>query len=361
VAPDGRLDAIWLDTRNAANNTDSQLFYSYSRDGGTTWSANVAVSQPSNPFLGYPNQNKMGDYISIVSDLDGGNVAYTATFNGEQDVYYVHVAPPSLKLQNISTRARVLTGEHVLIAGFIVTGTEPKKVIIRGIGPSLSGVAGVLSNPTLELHQGDATLAVNDDWKIASNGSSQQAEVEATTVPPSNDAESAIVMTLNPGSYTAILSGKNAGTGVGVVEVYDLAAGANSLLANISTRGFVDVNDNVLIGGLIVGGGAAEGNARVLVRALGPSLAGFGVQDALQDPVLELHDANGGTIAKNDNWQTNDETQKSQQSEIQATGLAPTNSLESAIVTVVPAGPLTAIVRGTNGTTGVATVEVYNL
>ena len=273
----------------------------------------------------------------------------------------MRVSPPSLKLLNISTRARVLTGEHVLIAGFIVTGTEPKKVIIRGIGPSLSGVPGALADPTLELHQGSTTLAVNDNWKIASNGSSQQAEVEATTVPPSNDAESAIVMTLNPGSYTAILSGKNGGTGVGVVEVYDLASGANSLLANISTRGFVDINDNVLIGGLIVGGGAADGNARVLVRSLGPSLAGFGVQDALPDPVLELHDANGGTIATNNNWQTNDQTNQSQQSEVQATGLAPANSLESAIVTVVPAGPITAIVRGSNGTTGVGTVEVYNL
>ena len=361
VAPDGRLDAVWLDTRNAANNTDSQLFYSYSRDGGDTWSANVAVSKPFNPFIGYPNQNKMGDYISIVSDNEGGNVAYTATFNGEEDVYYVRVAPPSLKLVNISTRARVLTGEHVLIAGFIVTGTEPKKVIIRGIGPSLSGVPGVLSDPTLELHQGDTTLAANDNWKTASNGSSQQAEVEATMVAPSNDAESAIVMTLNPGSYTAILSGKTGGTGVGVVEVYDLATGANSQLANISTRGFVETNDNVLIGGLFVGGGAADGNARVLVRALGPSLVPLGVQDALQDPVLELHDANGGTIATNDNWETNDQSKQSQQSEVQATGLAPSNSSESAIVAVVPAGPLTAIVRGSNGTSGVGTVEVYNL
>jgi hypothetical protein len=361
VAPNGRLDAAWLDTRNAGNNIQSQLFYSYSRDAGNTWSPNVAVSDPFNPTIGYPNQNKIGDYITIVSDNEGGNIAYTATFNGEQDIYYLRVAPPSLKLLNISTRARVLTGEHVLIAGFIVTGTEPKQVIIRGIGPSLSGVPDALSDPTLELHQGNTTLAINDNWKIASNGSSQQAEVETTTVPPSNDAESAIVMTLNPGSYTAILSGKNGGTGVGVVEVYDLATGTNSLLANISTRGFVDINDNVLIGGLIVGGGATDGNARVLVRSLGPSLAGFGVQDALQDPVLELHDANGTLTASNDNWQTNDQTGQSQQAAILATGLAPADAFEPAIVTILPAGPSTAIVRGKNGTTGVGTVEVYNL
>jgi len=185
--------------------------------------------------------------------------------------------------------------------------------------------------------------------------------VEATTVPPANDAESAIVITLNPGSYTATLSGKNGGTGVGVVEVYDLSASANSQLGNISTRGVVETNDNVLIGGFIVGGSAADGNARVLVRALGPSLAGFGVQNALQDPMLELHDANGGTIATNDNWQKNDQTQQSQQSEVQATGLAPTDPREPAVIAVISAGPLTAIVRGSNGTTGVGTVEVYNL
>jgi len=361
VAPNGRIDSVWLDTRNAANNTDSQLFYSYSSDGGATWSANIAVSEPFNPFVGYPNQNKIGDYITMVSDNGGSNVAYSATFNGEEDVYYVRVEPPSLRLLNISTRVRVLTGEQVLIAGFIITGTDPKRVIIRGIGPSLNGVAGVLSDPTLELHQGNVTIATNDNWKTKSDGSSQQAEVEATTIPPKNDLESAIVMTLNPGTYTAILSGKNNGTGVGVVEVYDLAQGANSQLANISSRGFVDTNDNVMIGGLIVGGGSADGYARVLVRALGPSLTGSGVQGALQDPTLELHDANGATTATNDNWKINDQTQQSQEAEVRATTLAPTNDLESAIVTTLLPGPSTAIVRGKNNGTGVALVEVYNL
>lgn len=361
VAPNGRIDAVWLDTRNSTNNVNSQLFYSYSKDAGDTWSTNVAVSEPFNPTIGYPNQHKIGDYITMVSDNGGGNVAYTATFNGEQDVYYVRVAPPSLRQLNISTRARVLTGEHVLIAGFIISGMEPKKVIIRGIGPSLGGVAGAMADPTLELHQGNTTLATNDDWKTASNGSSQQAEVEATTIPPTNDAESAIVATLNPGSYTAILSGKNGGAGIGVVEVYDLNSAGNSQLANISTRGFVDTNDNVLIGGFIVGAGAAEGNARVLVRSLGPSLTGFGVQDPLADPMLELHDANGATTATNDNWQTNAQTQQSQQAELQATGLAPSNPAEAALVTVLPAGQWTAIVRGKNNGTGVGTVEIYNL
>src|SRR5207248_2209197 len=292
VAPNGRIDAVWLDSRNAANNSDSQLFYSFSTDAGNTWSANVAVSDPFNPFLGYPNQNKMGDYITIVSDNAGGNVAYTATFNQKEDIYYVRVAPPPPQLLNISTRARVLTNDQVLIAGFIINGTEPKKVMIRGIGPSLNGVGVTLADPTLELHQGSTTLATNDNWKTKSDGTSQQAEIEAATIPPTNDSESAIVMTLTPGTYSAILAGKNGGTGVGVVEVYDLGQAANSKLANISTRGFVDTGDNVMIGGLIVGG-SGGGSAKVIVRALGPSLTGSGIAGALADPILELHDGNG--------------------------------------------------------------------
>ena len=248
-----------------------------------------------------------------------------------------------------------------MIAGFIITGTDPKKVIIRGMGPSLNGVNGTLADPTLELHQGNTTLAVNDDWKMRSDGTSQQAEVESTTIPPLNDRESAIVMTLNPGSYTAILSGKAGGTGIGVVEVYDLAQGANSQLGNISTRGFVDANDNVMIGGFIAGGNALSGYARVLVRALGPSLTAAGVQGALQDPTLELHDANGVTTAANDNWKTNDQTQLPQESEVRATGLAPSNDSEAVIVAALPPGPGTAIVRGKNNAVGVALIEVYNL
>jgi hypothetical protein len=361
VAPDGRLDAIWLDTRNASNSTDSQLFYSYSRDGGNTWSANVAVSQPFNPLIGYPNQNKIGDYMTIVSDLGGGNVAYPATFNGEQDVYYVRVVPPSLNTLNLSTRARVLTGEQVLIAGFIISGKDPKRVIIRGIGPSLSGVTGKLSDPTLELHQGGTPLASNDNWKTKPDGTSQQAEVEGTTIPPTNDSESAIVMTLNPGSYTATLSGVNGGTGIGVVEVYDLDQAADSRLANISTRGFVDTDDNAMIAGLIAGQGETDARAQVLIRAIGPSLSDSGIQGPLHDPTLALHDANGATIATNDNWKINDQTQHSQEALIRSSTIAPSNDLEAAIVATLPPGPSTAIVRGKNNSTGVGLVEVYNL
>jgi hypothetical protein len=361
VAPHGRIDAVWLDSRNAANNTDSQLFYSYSLDGGTTWSPNVEVSEPFSPYVGYPNQSKIGDYLTIVSDVAGGNVAYSATFNGEEDIYYVRVAPPPQLLLNISTRARVSTGEKVLIAGFVVKGTDPKRVIIRGIGPSLSNIPGTLADPVLELHQGNTTLVRNDNWKTRQDGSSQQAEVEATNVPPTNDLESAIVATLSPGTYTAILSGNNNGSGTGVVEVYDLDQSANSELANLSSRGFVDVDNDVMIGGLIVGGPNSDGKATVLLRALGPSLSNLGVQTPLADPTLELHDSNGGTLATNDNWKINDQTQLSQESAIRATTIAPANDSEAALIATLSPGTYTAVVRGKNNTTGVALVEVYNL
>ena len=181
----------------------------------------------------------MGDYIHMVSDNAGADVAYTATFNNrEEDVYYVRVAPLTSRLLNISTRAQVLTGDQVLIAGFIINGTGAKKVIIRGIGPSLTsaGLSGVLADPTLELHQGTTTLVTNDNWKTRSDGTSQQAEVVATTIPPTNDFESAIVRTLNPGQYTAILKGKNNGTGVGLIEVYDLTSGGRTPSLPTSAR-----------------------------------------------------------------------------------------------------------------------------
>jgi hypothetical protein len=269
---------------------------------------------------------------------------------------YDPVPPPTGQLLNISTRMEVLNGDQVLIGGFIVTGTDPKRIIVRGIGPSLP-VGGALADPTLELHQGGTTLVTNDNWKINDQtGQSQEADIRATTIQPTNNLESAILTTLSPGSYTAILAGKNGGTGVGLVEVYDLAQGANSRLGNISSRGFVDTGDNVMIGGFIVGGGSGD-SARVLVRALGPSVP---VAGALGDPTLELHDGSGTTIATNDNWKTRSDG-VSQQAEIEATTIPPTNDLESAIVQTLPPGNYTAIVRGKNNSNGVGLVEVYNL
>jgi WD40 repeat protein len=290
--------------------------------------------------------------VLVAGGSDGSASLATA------EVYIGPPTPPALL--NISTRMRVLTDDNVLIGGFVITGTELKSVLIRGIGPSLSGVGVSLSDPTLELHQGSTTLTTNDNWKTRSDGTSQQADIEATTIPPTNDLESAILMTLSPGAYTAILAGKDGGTGVGLIEVYDLGQGANSKLANISTRGSVDTGDNVMIGGLIVGGGSGDGTATVLVRALGPSLTGSGVPGALGDPTLELHDGSGAAIATNDDWKTRPDG-TSQQAEIEATGIPPTNDLESALVAAPAPGNYTAVVRGKNNATGVALVEVYSL
>ena len=305
-----------------------------------------------------------GAFINVASgarlNTSDGSGSFVVTYNGNSIVLSNFQASSVVPAQllNISTRMRVLNGDQVLIGGFIVTGTDPKKVIIRGMGPSLQGVGVTLSDPTLELHQGDAIIATNDNWKTKPDGSSQQAEIEATTIPPTNDLESALVATLTPGPYTAILAGKNGGTGVGLVEVYDLAQAANSKLANISTRGFVDTDNNVMIGGLIVGGGTGVGTAQVMVRALGPSVP---VPGALGDPTLELHDGNGTTISTNDNWKINDQTGQSQEADIRATTIPPPNDSESALIATLAPGNYTAIVRGKNNTTGVGLVEVYNL
>jgi hypothetical protein len=259
-------------------------------------------------------------------------------------------------LLNISTRMEVLNGDNVLIGGFIVTGTNPKKVMIRGLGPSLP-VGGILADPVLELHDKNGAIATNDNWKINdATGQSQEAEIRATTIPPHNDLECALIATLpaNNSNYTAIVRGKNGSTGVGQVEVYDLGQNADSQLANISTRGFVDTGDNVMIGGVIAGGGD-KSTANILVRAIGPSLASQGVSGALLDPTLELHDANGSIIAQNDSWKA------TQRAEIEATTIPPSDDREAAIVKMVSAGNYTAIVRGAGGTTGIGLVEVYNL
>lgn len=259
-------------------------------------------------------------------------------------------------LRNISTRLRVLSGDNVLIGGMIATGISGKRVILRAIGPSLTplGVPGALADPTLDLFQGSTLLMSNDDWR----NSSQQAEIESSGFPPSNDAESAIIWTLQPGQgYTAIVRGSNGTTGVGVVEAYDLDVSAPSKLGNISTRGFVDVGDNVMIAGLIVGPGNGA-SIRVLARALGPTLADLGVPGALANPTLDLVNSSGTVIRSNNNWK--DDAQ--QRALIEAAGLAPGHDEEAALVETVPPGAYTVIVRGTGNTpTGVGLVEVYHI
>lgn len=251
---------------------------------------------------------------------------------------------------NVSTRLRVQTGEGAMIGGFIITGSAAKRVIIRAIGPSLSqaGVAGVLADPTIELNGSGGAIARNDDWKTT-----QQAAIEASGVPPSDDRESAIMATLAPGSYTAIVAGKGNNTGVGLVEVYDLDQPADSKLANISTRGAVGVDTDVMVGGFILGKGTDP--ARILVRAIGPTLTDAGISAVLADPTLQLRDANGVTVRENDDWK------QTQQTEIEATGIPPRNDRESAIVATLTPAPYTAILAGKNGGVGVGLVEVYQL
>jgi len=249
-------------------------------------------------------------------------------------------------LANISTRLPVGTGDNVLIAGFIVTGNQNKKVIVRAIGPSLT-LPGKLADPTLELRDGSgALLEANDNWMDSPN---KQMIIDST-IPPKDPLESAIVRSVPPGNYTAIERGVSNGTGIGVVEVYDLDTAANSKLANISTRGFVQTGDNVLFAGMIVVG---QGSQKVIIRALGPST---NVPGAMADPTLELHDANGGLLEANDNWMDS----PNKQAIIDST-IPPPNPAESAIVRILTPANYTAIVRGVNNTTGIAVVEIYAL
>ena len=274
--------------------------------------------------------------------------------------------PPSLG--NVSTRSFVQTGSNVMIGGFIVQGSGPKRVIIRAIGPELTqfGIPNALANPILELHNGTgALIATNDNWQTTILGgiitSSQVSDIQNSGHAPTAASESAIVANLPPGNYTAILRGVNSTTGVALVEVYDLAPGASSSLGNVSTRSLVQTGANVMIGGFIVQG---SGPKRVIIRAIGPELTQFGIPNPLANPTLELHNGTGALIATNDNWQTTilgGIITSSQVSDIQNSGHAPTAASESAIVANLPPGNYTAIVRGIANTAGVALVEVYDL
>ncbi|HZE58820.1 MAG TPA: pectinesterase family protein [Chthoniobacterales bacterium] len=252
---------------------------------------------------------------------------------------------------NISTRLKAQTGDNVLIAGFILTGAGPRQVLLRAIGPSLeqADIEGALQDPVLELRAADGTrLDFNNSWRY-----SQEAEIIATGIPPSDDREAAILATLAPGSYTAIVRGRKATSGIAVAEVYDLSDAGSGQLANISTRGLIGRGEEVMIAGFVLAGGS--GGSKVIVRGIGPSLAATGIAQPLDDPTLELHDGNGIAIAFNDNWRD------AQQSEIDATGIAPTNDRESAIVASLPPGQYTAVLAGQGGGSGIGLVEVYKI
>jgi hypothetical protein len=278
--------------------------------------------------------------------------------------------PPNLlaQLGNISTRSFVQTGNNVMIGGFIVRGTQPKRVIVRAIGPELTryGVPNPLLNPSLEVHDATgALIASNDNWTQTIIGgiitSNQVAQIRHSGHAPADETESAIIADLPPGNYTAIVRGVDNITGVALVEAYDLSPETNSILGNISTRSFVQTGDNVMIGGVMVQGTQPK---RVIVRAIGPELTQYGVPNPLADPTLEMYDSTGALIASNNDWQhtiIGGIITRDQVAAIRASGHAPGDPSESAIIAMLPPGNYTAIVRGVNNTTGVGLVEVYDL
>ncbi len=276
--------------------------------------------------------------------------------------------PIPTQLSNISTRGLARTGSDVMIGGFIIQGSAPKTVIVRAIGPALTplGIPNALADPTLSLHNSaGALIASNNNWQTTIIGgivtSDQVTAIQNSGHAPTQPSESAIIVTLSPGNYTAVVSGVNNTVGVALVEVYDLSTGTTSILGNISTRDLVQTDANVMIGGFIVQG--AQPNT-VIVRALGPALTPFGIPNALADPTLELHGPAGALIASNNNWQTTiigGIITSDQVSAIQNSGHAPTQPSEPAIIATLPPGNYTAVVRGVNNTVGVALVEVYDL
>jgi hypothetical protein len=302
-------------------------------------------------------------FLDASGNLLVGSYTQTPTFfsqdlvrgkslNGGQQMFVTQYAPA--KALNISTRMRVESGNNVLIGGFIINGTAPKTVAIRGIGPSLTpfGVPDALADPVLELHDSSGGLVQqNDNWQ---DDPSQASQLTTLGLAPQSSNESGIVASVSPAAYTAILAGKNGGTGVGLVEIYDTNSGVDSQLANISTRGFVLTGNNVMIGGFILGG---ANNTHVVVRGLGPSLAQFGLNPVLDDPILELRDSNGALLVSNDNWQ-DDPVSAAQ---LTARGLAPMNAAESGIQVSELPGAFTAILAGKNGGTGIGLLEIYNV
>jgi glucose/arabinose dehydrogenase len=308
-----------------------------------------------------PSSNTASDFATGISTLvdlkigPEGSLYYLAQGNGGQvwKVSSTATATPAQAV-NLSTRMLVQTGASVGIGGFIITGSAPKHLLLRAIGPSLTqfGVPNPLADPVLELH-GPAPFATitNDNWR---DDPAQEAAIQATGIAPSNNLESAIDTTLNPGAYTAVVSGRNNITGVGLIELYDLSQAVLAKLANISTRAFVSTGDNIVIAGFLLGGHA--GADRIVVRGIGPSLTASGVTNPLANPTLELRDNNGALLVSNNDWQDN----PAQAAELTSAGLAPTNQLESGIAATLAPGLYTALLAGVNNGTGIGVVEVYD-
>jgi sugar lactone lactonase YvrE len=369
-----------VDTPNGlAFDTDGNLYVStYTALGGTTGkilkftpqgSRTTFASLLSAPY-GMAFDSARNLFVSerltnsiLRFDPAGNKTTFASSLSLPQ---FLAFEPALSQLLNISTRLKVQTGDNALIGGFITTGTVGKKVVVRAIGPSLSnfGISTPLQDPTLELRAANGSLiASNDNWKINDQTQqSQQAAIQATGLAPTDERESVLMAELGPASYTAVVREKNGATGVGLVEVYDVNQNADSKLANISTRGYLDTDDALMIAGVIIGSG--NGAAKLLVRVLGPSLSAFGIPNPLEDPYVDIRDSNGTRQAFNDDWKVRQGNIIPQQAEIEATGLQPSNDTESAVLVTLPVGNYTAITAsfGTaQNKTGVAVIEIYNL
>jgi glucose/arabinose dehydrogenase len=327
--------------------------------GGRLFSCDLATGKIQELLIGVPNRDLGGFLKGLGQDQSGELYVLTdevaASATGGKVRKLVPIVP-SVVLANLSTRANIGTNDNVLIGGFIVTGSSPKVLMLRALGPSLlaSGQSfpGRLSDPVLELHGSDGSLLdTNDNWGDASNAQ----QIADSGLAPGDSLESAILTSpLTPGTYTAIARGNAGATGIGLVELYDVDQNAPANAVNISARGNVGTGDNVMIGGFIIDGSQSR---TVVIRALGPSLTGAGVPDALQNPRLEIHNDSGALIASNDDWQT----PAPNGTQVSATGLAPSNVNEPALVQTLAPGGYTAIVVGVNNTIGIALIEIYYL
>jgi hypothetical protein len=310
------------------------------------------------PDLAKPKQTVSAIMNSTISNFDS---LRPDDINGAHSIYDSGPAfltsNPAANLVNLSTRAFVGTGDNVVIGGFIIQGSQPATVVLRGIGGSLPafGINNALEDPVIELHRADgSTISERDDWPDDPSAST----IASYHLDPSNSRESAILATLNPGNYTVILrsfpNSDGSVTGTGLIELYDLHT-TGGRAGNISTRGPVSTGDQVLIGGFIVGGNQTK---EVVVRAIGPSLASppANIANALSDPMVELRDASGNLVDSNNNWGDHPKA-----AQIRSEGLAPAQPVESALQVTVNPGSYTAIVRGANGVTGVGLVEIYDL
>ena len=291
--------------------------------------------------------------LGVSAQAAGTPATATVTINDDDP----QGSQPPVRALNISTRAHVLTGDRVMIAGVIVTGNDSRRVILRALGPSLIG-NGVPSNaalldPVLQLNRADGTvIATNDNWK---DDPANRAQITGTQYEPKDDREAAIIATLPAGNYTAFVKGKGGEQGIALGEVYDVNANADAELANISTRGYVGMENDVMIGGFILGHN--PGSSRIAIRGLGHSLTNSGLNGVLPDPALELHDENGNIVASNDDWQTDPVSA----AQLTAHGLVLPNTKESGLFVLLPPGQFTAILDGKNTGAGIGLVEIYNL